>query len=128
MNRIPGFQSFRSKEVWLCAFAALCRNPYTFGLPEGRVRTIGEEMLRIGEMGPGPRRLLRWCAGVTATKDALRKSEKSDFAEVHDCLFRHFSQRFDIKGIVQVYFAWCEVSKAVNDLYTCKGILYKWCE
>lgn len=76
-------------------------------------------------MGLGPRRVLRWCAGACASKDPLKKQEQQDFAEVHDALFNHFTQRFDIEGIVQVYFAWCEVSKAVDDLYTGKGIVYE---
>jgi hypothetical protein len=74
MTSIPGFQTFRSKEIWLCGFTALLCNPYTFGLHEATVHTIWEEMLSVGDLGPGPWRLLRWCVGICATKGLFQFS------------------------------------------------------
>ena len=47
------------------------------------------------------------------------------FKEVHDSLYGHFRRRFGLKGVVQTYLAWCEVSKGVVDLYSNKGIPYQ---
>ena len=45
--------------------------------------------------------------------------------KAHDNLYALFERRFGLRGVVQIYFAWCEVSKAVTDLYTHKGIPYE---
>ena len=125
MMQVPGFQSFRSKEVWLDGFSALLRHPFHFSLDPSDTARISTEMLTVGEMGPGPRRLLRWCVGVVVKKDPLRKQERQSFQGVHDSLFEYFQTRFRLVGVVQTYFAWCEASKAVTDLYTNEGILYE---
>eukprot|EP00959_Pyramimonas_sp_CCMP1952_P053199 1112890-Pyramimonas_sp.AAC.1 len=63
-------------------------------------------------MGPGPRRLLRWCAGACAAKDPLTKRDESEFEDAHDRLFQHFVKRFGIHGVVQVCHSLRPVSAA----------------
>lgn len=125
MITVPGFQSFRSKEVWLDGFDCLIRHRGAFALSDDDVVQIRLEMDSVGERGPGPRRLLRWCAGAAATKDPLRVAESENYKDVGDALFTHLQERFDLRGRVQTYFVECEVSKGVHDLYTAKGIVYR---
>ena len=57
----------------LDGFFALLRHPFHFSLNGEDMKGISEEMKSVGEMGPGPRRLLRWCAGVVVKKDEFRR-------------------------------------------------------
>eukprot|EP00959_Pyramimonas_sp_CCMP1952_P066743 1393330-Pyramimonas_sp.AAC.1 len=52
---------------------------------------IKAEVLLVGDLGPGPRRLLRWCAGAVATKDVLRVGETEAFADLLNSLTEHIS-------------------------------------
>ena len=74
MIGVPGFQSLRSKEIWIDGFAALPRHHFRISLiPQETVR-ISSEMRLVVEMEHGLRILLQWCAGayVPARKDALQ--------------------------------------------------------
>ena len=89
ISGISHFGTFRSKEVWLDAFAIMVRNATRFGLNGEEVSRIeqeyvcfifflgGQECMAIGEPGPGPRRLIRFIAGAPVPPLALKIFQKN---------------------------------------------------
>ena len=101
---IPHFGTFRSKEIWLDAFHELLQNGSRYSLDSSQQAQIRSEMLRAGDLGPGPRRLVRWVAGACVSKNPFTKAEVREYKELVGHMAQHFAQRFGVEGRMQVYF------------------------
>ena len=66
---VPYYQSFRSKEVWLHAFAVILQHAPVFTLSDVEANVISAEVFLAGDAGPGPRRLARFVAKFPSSKD-----------------------------------------------------------
>ena len=116
--------TFRSKEIWLDAVDIVTKHCDKFSVDGGTLQSMQKEALVVGEPGPGPRRLIRFCAGAVIRKDPFTKEEQNQYKPLMDEMFEHFSARFETKGFIQVCFLWCEVSKGIADIFTNKGVKY----
>ena len=97
----PFFGTFRSKEVWLDPFEFMLRYPERFAVSDAAAAKIRSEMMRVGEPGPGPRRLLRWAGGGVVSKKPFTEKEKTQYAHLIDELHSHLEARYQIKGTIQ---------------------------
>ena len=111
------FGTFRSKEIWLDVFHELKDQAGFYGLSAEEVARIDEEVLRVGDPGPGPRRLLRFVSGRPVNKDVFKPAEKDAIAALDADVLQHFQDRFGVRGTIQGYFQECEASKCIDDLF-----------
>lgn len=120
----PHFGTFRSKEIWLDTAEILLHDPERFDLTLADVSRIKEEVLTVGQAGPGPRRLIRFVAGDAVTKGVFIQKEEVKYNDLIQDMLLHFQQRFQVEGVIQTYFQMCEASKGIADLFSNTGVPY----
>ena len=125
ISQLSWFGVFRSKEVWLDAFAEMLRDPVFYSLQEAEQRRIRAELLTTGSPGPGPRRLCRFIAGRIAHKGNYTAEELRTLGDLDNGILQHFQERFQQEGVIQGYFLCCEASKIIEDLFTARCPAYR---
>ena len=64
-------------------------------------------------------------AGRVAHKGEYTPAEESELSELDEAIRLHFSERFQVTGVIQSFFQACEASKCIEDLYTARAKIYK---
>ena len=89
------------------------------------VVAIRSEVLTTGVPGPGPRRLCRFVAGRVAHKGEYTPAKESELSELDEAIRLHFSERFQVTGVIQSFFQACDASKCMEDLFTARAKIYR---
>eukprot|EP00959_Pyramimonas_sp_CCMP1952_P475078 9504000-Pyramimonas_sp.AAC.2 len=121
----PHFGTFRSKEIWIDAAEIILQSPDRYHLSPADTSRVSEELLLVGEPGPGPRRVIRFVAGDPVSKDPFSIAEVQKYKDVTESILKHFQMRFKIDGAIQAWFQVCEASKGVTDLFCGTGVPYE---